>query len=212
MPQCYVSKKCQKTYFFKDTSQSRKELSTAGSRSMLVRPVNAINIRPQQQHNKGRAKFTDTTAEIPINAENHWRRTYVTGISSQDETSNQSPPDSLSVETSNPDKYPDYHGDISSSIPDGTNSIHPFPVPFLHKPVQLSKAYIAKVTTSVPINYQPTLPPNIVVAEHSANQDNKSFDPDLEKNRIEELDTDNPSKNAQEAGEHLLFSPDSTER
>ncbi|VIO86447.1 Uncharacterized protein BM_BM2769 [Brugia malayi] len=102
---------------------------------------------------------------------------------------------------------------------DATDTIHPFPVPFLKRPTKLSEAYAAVpgitiITDLTSANNmtsnEQTLPPSIVIANHVQKIDHTT--------PAQKIDRDHTGKNsmenmrgAQESGE-ILFDLDNTER
>ncbi|VDK82483.1 unnamed protein product [Onchocerca ochengi] len=103
---------------------------------------------------------------------------------------------------------------------DTTNMIHPFPVPFLKRPLKLSKAYAAApgtITATDPtsannrIFNEQTLPPSIVVANHIQESDHTTSAQKINRSYIGKNPMEN-KREAQENGEQIFFDLDTTER
>uniref|UniRef100_A0A915PXN0 Leucine-rich repeat-containing N-terminal plant-type domain-containing protein n=1 Tax=Setaria digitata TaxID=48799 RepID=A0A915PXN0_9BILA len=103
---------------------------------------------------------------------------------------------------------------------DSSNTIYPFPIPFLKGPSKLSKAYSAGSRTITATNSTygsnrtssgQTLPPSIVIANHIEETDYTTLAQETDKNDIGKISVEN-IKEIQESGEQIFFGLDHTER
>lgn len=97
---------------------------------------------------------------------------------------------------------------------DNPNIVHPFPVPFLRRPPQLSQADVARPMSTnngnATLADQRTLPPSIVVADHTDKTEKTSGESKNEAKQAKNVEVESTATEIKRTEKRIVF--DSTER